>query len=488
MGGGGTGSMRGLPSLYAILLTTLLLQAPGAFPGDAPVPPAPPKDTREKWTVGFSALTGARLAEADSYLIYSIPLLLKDRVSGVPTHAFTDAEAETHRKGVISREYLQQIQQLSKARAERDALVFDASAGASRREESDRKIDALLARIGDLAAMDPASIEFPPEKPVAFKDGTAQGNLFDAPRFSARELCRTADLDLLVLGSLEMVQGYLLIDMRAYDAAEDRNVWSWREAAPREEIYSYLEEAYAGLTRTVVGEDFAILMVGVTPGDATVRLDGQKRTAGSLFTTPGSHALSVGAAGYRDEERSLDLPAGVETEVRIELAAVAGIPMSVESDPPGASVYWDSVQRGTTPWITDKPSLRRHLLLVKEGFLDAAGRADPLSPDLLKLPLQPDVMDPGQRQKDQRDRFYVSFGALMVAIPVPVFLFVAFQDYAAAAAKAAKLGAASAGPLAVAGNLCLWSSAGAAAACAGLLTYMVFTLVDYIAAADRPAG
>jgi hypothetical protein len=488
MGKGGAGPMRAIPFLSAVILTALLLEAAAAFPEDAAGPPVPPKDTREKWTVGFAALTGLRLTGADSYLIYSIPLLLKDRVSGVPTHEFSDKEMEAHRRNVIAKEFAAQIQSLSKARTERDELAFNAAANAAGRADMDKRTDALIARIGDLAAMDPATIEFASKKPVAFKDGTAQGNLFDPPRFSARELCRTADLDLLVLGSIEIVQGYLLIDVRAYDAALDRDVWTWREAAPREEIYSYLDVAHAGLLRVVVGADFAVLTVGVTPGDAAISLDGEKRTAGSLFTTPGLHVLRAEAAGYKAEQRELDLASGVETAARMELAPEPGKPMTVESDPPGATVYLDSILQGPTPWTMDRPALKRHLLLVREGYLDEATRADPLSPDVLNLRLQPDSVSPEQKQKDRRDRFYVSFGALMVAIPVPVFFFVAYQDFTAAAAKATKYGYTNAGTLSSTGSICLWSAVGTAAACAGILTYMVFTLVDYIAAADRPAG
>jgi hypothetical protein len=284
------------------------------------------------------------------------------------------------------------------------------------------------------------------------------------------------------------VQGYLLIDLRAYDAASDRNIWSWREAAPREEIYSYLGEAAGGLMRIVVGADYSILALHVTPGGAAISLDGEQRTAGSLITTPGHHVLSVAAPDCIPEQRELDLPSGVETTVQIALNAVEGVPMTVESDPPGASVYVDSVRQGRTPWTMDKPSLKRHLLLSMDGYLDGTGRADLLSPQVLSVRMDTDLSAPDQVQKDQRDRFYVSFGALSVSIPVPLFLFFASQDFSVAAAKAKKSGFPNADSLASAGNLCLWSAVGGVAACVGLFTYMVFTIMDYIAAADRPAG
>jgi hypothetical protein len=69
-----------------------------------------------------------------------------------------------------------------------------------------------------------------------------------------------------------------------------------------------------------------------------------------------------------------------------------------------------------------------------------------------------------------------------------MFLFITYQDYATAAARAAKYGYANAGTLAATGNVLFWSSIGGAAACVGLLGYMIMTISDYIIAADRPAG
>jgi len=471
-----------------LLLIPAFASAEGSpAPADAP-PPVPPKDTREKWTVGFSAFTGARLAGVDAYLVYSIPLLLKDRVSAVPTHAFSVEEKEAHRRRAVTRESAEQLKQLSGVRTDRDALAFDPKADAARREELDKKTDSLLGRIAELSAIRPELVEFQDAKPVEFKDGTGQGNLFDAPRFSVLELCRNADLDLLVHGSIEMVQGYLLIEVRAYDAALEKDVYSWREAAPREEIYTYLETASSGLMRAVVGSEFALLDVAVVPDDAAVLLDGEPRTAGTLVTTPGFHVLSVSAPGYRGESREVDLPSGSETAVSLGLTAEARVPLTVSSQPPGASVYLDSVFQGTTPWIMDKPSLKRHLLLSMDGYLDGATRVDAGSPENLMLNLQTDLIPPAERQKERRDRFYVAFGSMVVALPVPVFLFVISQDYAAAAVKAAKAGYSNATVLSSTGNLCFYTAAGSAAAFVGICAYMVITLIDYINAADRPAG
>ncbi|HET6487471.1 MAG TPA: hypothetical protein VFH83_13675, partial [Spirochaetia bacterium] len=199
-----------------------------------------PQVAAKAWTVGFSAFSSEGLSTGNGYLSYSLPLMILGALNGLDTHHFSAAETAAIQRQAIAASMQTAEQALSSSIQSRDALLFAAQQDAATRTGADQKVGFAQARILFLTSFDPSQVAVPASLPIVFKDGSSTAKLFDAPAIPLAELCASQGLDLLVAGSLREVQGYLLVDVWAYDAHQDQTVFSYREAAPRDEIYSYM--------------------------------------------------------------------------------------------------------------------------------------------------------------------------------------------------------------------------------------------------------
>ena len=163
-------------------------------------------------------------------------------------------------------------------------------------------------------------------KPIAFKDGQEPGLLLAVPFGSRAEAASREDVDLLVGGSVREASGYFLVELWAWDAARGAEVFAWRDAATRGELYDRVAEAGRGLTGVLLGRPWASLEVAAEPPGASVLVDGKPPGTGrSRFDDlePGSHEVRASAPGYREETRTVDLDAG-ERDVRRDRPRVDG--------------------------------------------------------------------------------------------------------------------------------------------------------------------
>ena len=63
-----------------------------------------PKDDAAKWVVGFTVLASDGLSMESRYLAYSLPLLLRDEVSGLTSHLYDDKEIDALRRLIVARQ------------------------------------------------------------------------------------------------------------------------------------------------------------------------------------------------------------------------------------------------------------------------------------------------------------------------------------------------------------------------------------------------
>ena len=84
-----------------------------------------PKDTAAQWTVGITVFSTVDLAPDNAYLAYSLPLLLKNEVSGLTLHAYRQEEKDLAAGAAIAREIAAAEKAITDARREHDALLFN---------------------------------------------------------------------------------------------------------------------------------------------------------------------------------------------------------------------------------------------------------------------------------------------------------------------------------------------------------------------------
>ena len=132
----------------------------------------------------------------------------------------------------------------------------------------------------------------------------------------------------------------------------------------------------AGVDQTLAPVDLSaadgILLLSSDPSGASVTVDGEFRghTPMELNLAPdGQHQLRFFKDGYGSVERTVDIGAGAQREMNIDLNAVFG-EVRITSSPGDARVYIDGQLAGTTG-RTFRLSARSHDILVrKEGYED----------------------------------------------------------------------------------------------------------------------
>jgi hypothetical protein len=485
--------MRAVSLLVLLMLLPPLSShaqaAGGAQPTDAKQPL--PVDTRKNWSVAFTAFTPQGLAPQETYLAFSIPLLLKDQVSALAAHSFSAEERLVYQKQIVSRELDGLYQSLSQLRQQRDETLFVATSDRKAVEAAEKRLSDALDRIRWLEDLDPALIVVEKEKPLQIKEGTGVGNLFDPPKYSPYQYAVQQDVDLLIGGTATDVQGYILIDLWAYASASEQVVYTFRDAAQPEGIYASLTEAAKGLIGVMLGREWSSLTLVPDPLDSMVTIDGTSMGAGRIQTaylTPGSHTIVVSAPGYTQSEVETELASFEERVIPIALQKVERPRVSLSSSPPGADVYLDSVWIGTTPLTLEAPAVRTRLELDLDGYYSMPTSLGPSSPPQLVISLTRDVASRDALQKKARDEFYVALGFFALSLPIPFFCYSYSNDYKLTYVRLLADENPSASGAATVVNIFVYSYYSSLGVSASLFTWMIVDLVRYIAIANRTAG
>jgi hypothetical protein len=483
---------------------TAAATTPGAAPGTAASAPATtpdptkpdlsvPADAAKQWVVGFTVFDARGLAPENAYLAFSIPLLLKDAVSGLQTHTIADDERDLDRAAIVARELRSAEQSLTSARRDRDALLFSGvPIDPAALKPIDARIAALEKRRDFLGSLDPSMIVIPPDKPVSFKEGSGPGKLLGLPAIPPAVHCAREGLDMLIGGSIRQVEGYLLVDTWAYDAARGRVTTSTREAAQRDELYVTVPLWGKDLVATILGRSWSLVAFTPDPPDSSLYVDGSLAASGvspALFLVPGIRELTIKAPGYRDITRSLLLLPGEETPLAISLLKETAGSIFISSLPAGAELYVNSIWQGRTPLLLEQPTERSRGVLSLNGFYDFPFSLGPDSPPQISLTLQPDLGAREVAQKKAREEFYTSFAWFAASVPIPLFCNAFALDYALLRNDLLSQGQSSQAASAQMGAQAFLAGYYVGLAItASLFTWMVIRIIHYVSVSNGTAG
>jgi len=443
-----------------------------------------PVDDREYWTVGVAAFEGKTLSRENLYLRQSFPLLIREGLEMIPTHFFSGAEAKAYRRRIIRREQRRLAELISADRRARDELFFTPGKGEEEVVLYEERIAENLRALNDLRELDPEVIALPKSKPLRFATGAGGRLIFDQPVRSPLQLTRQENLDSLLWGRFEEIQGYIYFEVNFFDAALGENVFSYSDAVLPTQLYEISDDLTGELASILWGRDWASLRVDTEPKGASVWIDGSFQGRAPLeipYLIPGSRELKVQASGYQSVVRSISLDPYTESVQQIVLPLEPGDSFELESEPAGAEVYEGSNWLGTTPLSVEKPDDLNRFLLRKEGYLDFPLYAGSGVAGTVTTRLSLDETDPLRIQNQRRDELYSAFGFFALSIPIPLFLWGYANDYAVgySLSKEERFMAA--------GLAFYYSYYGALALSASLFVNMMVRLVRYIRAADRKA-
>jgi hypothetical protein len=477
--------------------------APGAAtPAAAPAAPASgptkadvslPKDAATQWQVGITVFSSDGLSADNSYLAYSLPLLLKDEVSGFSVHTYQQEESDNLRRALIAREVALSEKNITGIWKERDALLFNkVSPGAAADVAVKTRLAAAVARLEFLRALSPSGITVVQEKPVVIKEGSGAGKLLETPAVPPEIYCAEQGIDLLIGGTIQEVQGYLLLDLWAFDALGGSKAFSTRNAATREELAASLQGFAREIARTILGRPWSVVAFTPDPPETALYVDGVLAASGAssaLYLSPGAHEARLSAVGYRDVSRSLSLEPEKETVVDDRLEKLAEGRIAISSDPPGASLYIDSGWKGRTPLEVERPPLRSRGVLSSPGFYDMTFPLEPSTPAALSFTLQKDMGNRDVLQKKARDEFYGSFGIFALSLPLPIFCYGMSIDFALRTLDYNSQGLTSEAARAqTTSNVFLGTYYAGIAVSVSLFVWMVTKIVHYVSVANEIAG
>jgi hypothetical protein len=393
-----------------------------------------PKDMDASWLIGFSVFSGEGLSTENAYLCYSLPLLLLDSASGLAVHALSDEERNLVARAAIDRERATADAAITVVRRDRGALAFsDSPVTDAARAAAEARVTAARARRDFLAALEPAEVQVAASKPIKVKEGTGAGKLLDLPSVPPDVYCARQGIEMLVGGSLREFQGYLLLDVWAYDATWGKMVFTYRNAAQRDELYASVGSLGRELASRILGRPWSLVIFSPDPKRAALYVDGILVVTGSspaLYLPPGLHEVTISAPGYAEVTRAVTFDEGAETRIEDVLQKNAAGTIEVTTVPAGADFYLDSVWKGRTPFTIEAPALRSRGVLSLDGYYDQSFSLSPVSPAALSFSLELDIGSKDAAQKQARDEFYTSFAWFALSIPLPLFS-IAFQyDYA----------------------------------------------------------
>ena len=450
-----------------------------------------PTDTSTQWRVGITVFSAAGLSQDNSYLAYSLPLLLKNEVNGLALHTYGKEERDLAAKSMITREIAVAEKAMTDARKDRDALLFnEVPEGAAARTPIEARLTAASARLDFLRSLPTGDIVFTvTEKPVTFKEGTGAGALLETPAVPPEIYCAQLGIDLLIGGSIQEVQGYLLLDVWMFDRLAGTKVFSARNAATRDELYASLPSLGREIALTVLGRPWSLVSFVPNPPDAALYLDGRLAASGAsptLYLAPGPHKIRVSATGYHEVTRSIELEPDKEARIDDSLEKATPGEIEITSDPAGADLYVDSLWKGKTPLAVDRPPLRSRGVLSLPGFYDLSFSLGPASPENFSFSLQKDVGTRDVHRAKVRDEFYNSLAFFAFSLPVPLFSYALAFDFTLKAYYLADP-TASAQALAARDVFQTTYYAGIAVSTA-LFVWMVIRIVNYVRVANEIAG
>ena len=439
---------------------------------------SPPEDTRADWRVAITALRTARLSERNAYLASAIPRLLLERLAPIRRHRLSADERLGRARLVLidaTRVASERLAELQRRR-DRQALAR------AETDELEQQLAAARGRLRALRELPLAELEIAVHKPLVMTEVDGGDPLLPAPRFSPLQAAREADLDLLITGELEEVDGVLFLRIRAVDRNLERQVLSLRDVVRGERLDDTLAAAERQLAELLVGEPWGTLTVAPTPAQSAVYVDGVFAGLGVVelpYQVLGPHTVRVTAPGHEPLERTVTLAGSAYTLAPV-LEPLAPRPVTIVSEPPGAALYLDSRYLGTTPLQVTASARPARVLVRLEGYRDAALVLRSDSASALRIDLVRDAYDLAQFQQEQRDRFYVHFGSAVLSLAGPMILFSAAGEAGQRVAAGGSAGASHG--LLIGGGIASLLVSGA------LLVRAVAALGDYLAAAEEGAS
>lgn len=471
-----------------LLAATAISFAAQGLSGEASASPA----KESAWVIGLCRLSQKDQSSSPSILLDTIPKLIVTDLGSLPHRRTSKADALEMAEAKVLRARFTAGSDLASKLDARAASFFaytgDDLAWRNGIETSNTAAVNALKTLNTLLA-DKADEKTPSKEPppidliVRLWADHAAGKLIDTPSGSPLQAAKTAGVDLLVSGSLEIDSGYATLRLRGFDAGLGRQVFEWKGFCSIDDPEPLASEMAAKLEAWSAGRPFARVELKCQPASAEIRVGGSLLAGKEhvVYTYEnGPLSISATASGFTPIATSVDLKLGDRKTQELRLEKLDSGSATLTTEPPGASLSLDSAPLGNSPLTIPLDGTRSFLSVTAPDYesktvvLPAAGQV------ALSINLMPaDGLGPKGRIEKAKDRFYYAFGFFAVSIPLTALSTGVYNQYLSAYARSSgdeglySAGTISANVL----DCCIVLSCVTAA-------YAIFRLVQYLGAAN----
>jgi hypothetical protein len=391
------------------------------------------EESSPAYSIGFSVFSGKDLEPESLYLVRSIPLLIKDRITICKSHMYSDEGITRYREYLIHQQVKSVEIKLEELYQQKDAHIFNPSRLEDQLEKLDENITLLTEKKTELEEIDPVSIEIENPKPIDYKRMNDSEELFPPTVLPLGIYTEIHGLDMLIGGTIEEVEGFFYIEVFAYSKIFDDFLYKKEDALSGDTLNRKILEISDELISVLLGRDWGNIVIDVTPPSADIYLDNiylGTGTATQQLLDTGSHRLTLEAEGYRSYSRNIMLVPFTENRFSLTLEREMIPNIAITTYPQGADVYLASRWIGRTPIFLPKPELNTSLTLKKENFRDINIYNLGLDSTDLRAAFPSNRIDLGSYIDEKRDAVYGAMGFFALSIPFPVILYNLSNEYA----------------------------------------------------------
>lgn len=379
----------------------------------------------ETLTWGVAEWVDKGVSDEYLYLINSQPLRFLSFSSSCDNHQYSLEELESLAQQRIADELSSWLVKASNYRNELDSSFFDPNGTDRARESLNSQWREALDKVKELEEFPLELGEYPKSVSLVLNEKNSLNELLEP--FTGLADDYITDVDFLVAGSMEEIEGILIFKIGIYSFIENKYVFSYQGAYLPEDSDNFYFESHKQLTEVLLGRPWGTLKIE-TNVPATIQVDGESlgyRYLELPFLELGFHKVTVFSPGFSVYNEDILIDGKEESFVKIELLQNEWIDLQVNSVPSGADIFVGSQWVGTTPWSGEVPTEFNRIILRKEGFRDVNRVVFPEPADdsqVIDAVLSTINFNLNGYITHERDDFYDSLGLFFVGLPMPFIL------------------------------------------------------------------
>jgi hypothetical protein len=318
--------------------------------------------------------------------------------------------------------------ELAVALKSRDTSIF-----IKNKAERDKSIGQAEKTIVELrnkvADIETATIEIPVSYPLVFYENSEKLPFAKTTALSHKPPKSYPEIDLILTGSIDEVEGYLIVQFRLISPYFSEPFFSDTLVMKDSSFSAGADDIAEVLAPVVAGTDLGSLTVTGIDDTYTVMVDDRLVGMGSgtyNYIPVGNRHLLL-RSGKTTIEDDVAIEAGRTALFRPLIIEQKRRDVTLTSNPPGALVYLGSTWLGKTPSDFQIYDESLTLSIEAEGFHVLQAYLPDFEESTIHFDLSPSVFDYARRADDTRNMLYVALGFFLASIPVPI-IFSGFHE------------------------------------------------------------